>query len=102
MLAEPDMHHGGNIDIVKRSGQRPTESFSHEKLYNSILAACLSARSAPGQAELIARRITEDVLEWLETRPEVTSHDLRRVAAQRLKVHHPDAAYLYEQHRITL
>jgi len=96
------MSHGGAIDIVKRSGRRPTESFDRQKLYDSILAACLSAQTASGHAESIARAITDEVLEWLSSRPEVTSHDLRRVAARHLKNHHPDAAYLYEQHRITL
>lgn len=96
------MHGGGAIDIIKRSGRRPTESFQLEKLHNSIVAACLSARSVPGQAESIARAVTQEVVEWLETRPEVTSEDIRRIAARHLKNHHPDAAYLYEQHRITL
>lgn len=93
---------GGAIDIIKRGGHRPTESFMIEKLHASIVAACLSARAPVGQAEAIARAVTADVLEWLEARPEVTSHDLRRIAAKRLHVHHPDASYLYEQHRITL
>jgi len=96
------MHEGKAIDIVKRNGRRPTESYDIEKLHASIVAACLSAQTASGQAESIARAITKDVETWLETRPEVTSHDLRRVAARHLKAHHPDAAYLYEQHRITL
>jgi hypothetical protein len=42
------------------------------------------------------------VLGWLRTRPEVTSSDLRRIAGKQLKRHHPDASYLYEQHRMTL
>ncbi|MFY9228106.1 MAG: ATP cone domain-containing protein [Candidatus Microsaccharimonas sp.] len=96
------MDQGGAVDIIKRSGRRPTESFNSEKLRASIEAACLSAGTAPGQAESIARSIMKEVDEWLKTRPEVTSHDLRRVAARHLKNHHPDAAYLYEQHRITL
>lgn len=96
------MSQGGPIDIIKRGGHRPTEAFSIEKLHASIVAACLSARAPVGQAEAIARAVTNDVLEWLESRPEVTSHDLRRIAAKRLHTHHPDASYLYEQHRITL
>ena len=96
------MSEGGAIDIIKRNGRRPTEIFELEKLHKSIVAACLSARSAPGQAESIARAVTRDVIEWLESKPEVTSEDVRRIAARHLKNHHPDAAYLYEQHRITL
>ena len=96
------MHKGGAIDIVKREGRRPTESFQREKLHASIVAALLSAGTATGHAEVVAKTVTESVLGWLEDRPEVTSHDLRRVAAKRLHVHHPDAAYLYEHHRTIL
>lgn len=97
------MNEGGKaIDIVKRGGQRPSEAFERKKLYDSIVAACLSAGALQGQAESIARSITGSVLDWLEDRPEVTSHDLRRVAGRHLRTHHPDAAYLYEQHRTIL
>lgn len=96
------MNGGGSVDIVKRNGRRPTESFDEEKLRASIEAACLSAGTAPGHAESIARAVVRDVHAWLATRPEVTSHDLRRAASRALKNHHPDAAYLYEQHRVTL
>lgn len=92
----------GLIDVVKRSGRRPTEVFSRDKLHSSIVAACLSVHTPIGQAEKIAASVCEQVLEWLESRPEITSDDLRRVAHRRLHVHHPDAAYLYEQHRITI
>lgn len=85
--------------IIKRQGQRPTESFSRDKLHKSIVAATLSARTPEGQADNIAFAVTNYVLEWLETRPEVTSHDLRLVATRHLRAHHPDAAYLYEQHK---
>ena len=96
------MNEGGLIDIVKSGGRRPTEAFKRQKLHDSIVAACLSAGTAPGQAEAIAKAVTESVVGWLQTRPEVTSHDLRRIAVSHLNIHHPDAAYLYEQHRITL
>ena len=88
--------------IIKRKGQRPTETFDHTKLHQSIVAASLSARAPEGQADAIAHAVTRYVLEWLESRPEVTSHDIRLVATRHLRAHHPDAAYLYEQHRTTL
>lgn len=88
--------------IIKRQGARPTESFSRDKLHKSIVAASLSARAPEGQADNIAHSVTNYVLEWLESRPEVTSHDVRVVATRHLRSHHPDAAYLYEQHRTTL
>jgi transcriptional regulator NrdR family protein len=85
--------------IIKRKGQRPTETFNRDKLHQSIVAASLSARAPDGQADTIAHAVTNYVLEWLESRPEVTSHDIRLVATRHLRAHHPDAAYLYEQHR---
>jgi len=96
------MAHEEATSIIKRQGQRPTESFSRNKLHQSIVAATLSARAPEGQADTIAYAVTNYVLEWLESRPEVTSHDIRVVATRHLRAHHPDAAYLYEQHRITL
>jgi transcriptional regulator NrdR family protein len=93
---------GETTVIIKRKGQRPTEAFSREKLHQSIVAASLSARAPEGQADSIAHAVTNYVLEWLESRPEVTSHDIRLVATRHLRAHHPDAAYLYEQHRTML
>jgi transcriptional regulator NrdR family protein len=89
------------IDVVK-SGKRPTESFQRDKLHSSIVAACLSVQTPIRQAELIAETVCNSVQGWLETRPEVRSDDLRRVAVRHLTIHHPDAAYLYEQHKVIL
>lgn len=90
------------VDIVKRSGKRPTESFEVDKLSKSIVAACLSVRTPEGQAETIAKSVTNAVIDWLEKRQEVTSQDIRIITARHLKLHHPEAAYLYEQHRIVI
>lgn len=87
------------IDIVKRAGHRPSERFDPAKLHSSIHAALLSVRSPEGEADMTANAVTDAVILWLETKPEVTSHDLRRVASGHLKKYHPEAAYLYEQHR---
>jgi transcriptional regulator NrdR family protein len=88
--------------VIKRDGQRPSENFSKEKLRASILGACLSVRTPVGQAETTAKSVSDSVTSWLTSKPEVTSADLRRIAAQHLKTHNPDAAYIYEQHRITI
>lgn len=87
------------IDIVKRAGKRPTEAFDPHKLHASVRAACLSVRTPEGEADMTAWAVTDAVILWLEIRPEVTSDDLRRVAGRHLTVYHPEAAYLYEQHR---
>ncbi len=87
------------IDIIKRAGKRPTEPFDPNKLHASVRSACLSVRTPDGVANTTAKAVTDAVIVWLETRPEVTSADLRRVAGHHLTVYHPEAAYLYEQHR---
>lgn len=89
-------------DVVKSGGKRPTESFKPEKLHGSIIAVCLSVRAPEGQAEDIAKAVLKEVMNWIKDRPEVTSNDIRGVAARYLKKYHPEAAYLYEQHQITI
>jgi len=89
-------------DIIKRAGKRPTESFKREKLHHSVRAACLSVRSPEGEAETIAHKVSDAVISWLETKPEVTSHDLRRKATDILESFHPEAAYLYKHHRLII
>ncbi len=91
-----------SVDIIKRGSNRQSERFNREKLHASIVASCLSARAPEGHAEFTARRVCDDVIIWLEQRPEVTSYDIRIVTARHLKKYHPEAAYLYEQHRITI
>jgi len=90
------------VDIIKRGGKRQSERFRREKLHASIVAACLSVRTPEGQAEPIANAVCESVIAWLQQHPEVTSNDIRLVATKQLRIHHPEAAYLYEQHRITI
>lgn len=91
-----------SIAIIKRDGERPTEPFRRDKLHDSIRAACLSVRSPIGEAETIAKNVCDAVINWLERKPEVTSSDLRRKAVETLTVHHPEAAYLYQQHRLVI
>jgi hypothetical protein len=91
-----------SIDIVKSGGKRPAEAFMHNKLYDSIQAACLSVRSPEGEAEMVARSVCDTVMAWLRTKPEVTSADLRRKASEALEKQHPEAAYLYKHHRLVM
>ena len=93
---------GRTIDIVKRSGRRPSEPFDRTKLHASIRAACLSVRSPEGEAELTATTVCDSVVRWCDTKPEVTSGDLRRKATDALTTLHPEAAYLYKHHRLVI
>ncbi len=90
------------IDVVKRSGKRPTEAFDREKLLRSIVAACLSVRTPEGEAESTAGLVTDHVTLWVVTKPAVTSSDLRRQASTHLQRYHPEAAYFYPRHKIII
>jgi len=79
-----------------------TDDYKREKLHDSIVSACLSERAPEGQASQFATEVCKGVENWLDIRPEVTSDDLRRVAANILGIYHPDAAYVYEQQAVTL
>lgn len=86
--------------VVKRS--TASEQFDRTKLHASIEAACLSVRSPEGEAALVARRVADTVHAWAESKPAVTSADIRRVAASLLDTFHPEAAYLYQNHRLVV
>lgn len=90
------------VDVIKSGGKRPSERFDRNKLHKSIVAVCLSVRTPQGQAESIAHSVCDEVVAWLQNRPEVTSHDLRVITVKYLKRFHPEAAYLYEQHHIII
>jgi len=87
------------IDVVKRSGRRPSEAFDRNKLHRSLRAACLSVRTPEGEAESTANNVTDAVIVWLTAKPAVTSSDLRRIASAHLTRYHPEAAYFYQRHR---
>ncbi len=87
------------IDVVKRSGRRPTEPFDTDKLLQSILQACLSVRTPEGEAESTAKNVTHAVTIWVTSKPAVTSNDIRRLTSSHLHRYHPDAAYIYQHHR---
>lgn len=90
---------GKAIDVVKRRGQRPTEPFDHDKLRRSIRAALLSVRTPEGEADNTTDHVAHAVVLWLDNKPVVTSHDLRRITGAHLDRFHPDAAYFYQHHR---
>lgn len=79
------------LDHTQQSSQ-----FDPLKLHQSIVSACMSVRSHEGEAHNTAKRVCEKVIEWLAPKDEVTSSDIRRVAAEQLSVYHPEAAYMYQ------
>ncbi len=90
------------VDIVKRGGARPSERYERAKLERSIRAALLTVRAPEGQANDTARAVCDLVEQWLDSRPEITSDDLRLQASLALERHHPDAAFLYKHHSVIM
>jgi len=90
---------GYKVSIVKRSPGH-VEPYDERKLYASIYASCLSVRTPQGEAELTADRVCRDLQPWLATKDEITSADIRRKAAEHFTVYNPNAAYVYQHHRL--
>lgn len=91
-----------NIFVVKQRDHGSPERFDPLKLHQSITAACLAARAYEGEAHMAAQHVCERVLRWINTKTEITSSDIRRVASSSLKIYHPQAAYVYEQYRLII
>lgn len=91
------MNNMNETHVLKRQTGHP-ERFDPLKLHSSIVAACLAVRALEGEAHVTAERVCRHVLDWLTTKSEVTSADIRRVAASHLNTYHSEAAYMYEHH----
>ncbi|MEK7620959.1 MAG: hypothetical protein AAB395_01235 [Patescibacteria group bacterium] len=88
-----------NSYVVKSGGLHESERFDPLKLHGSLMAACLAVRSLEGEAHMVAQKITEKVIDWLDSKTEVTSNDVRRIAANNLQTYQPEAAYIYETYK---
>lgn len=83
--------------VVKRDGR--IEQYDRRKLLQSITAASLSVRTPEGAAEMNAHAVCNITENWLAKKPEVTSADIRRKAAEALEIYNPEAAYTYKQNK---
>ncbi len=90
------------VKIKNIKDDNQIERFDYDRLHKSILTACLSARRPDGQAESTAKSVCDNVIQWIKQRPDITSHDIRRIAAKSLESYDPEAAYLYIQTHITI
>lgn len=90
------------IDVIKQGGKRPTETFERTKLERSIRAAMQSVRTPDGQTTDTARAVCDVVEQWLQSRPVITSADLRRQAVITLETLHPEAAIIYKHYKVII
>lgn len=81
--------------------KRESHEFDPVQLHESIVAACLAVQAYEGEAHSTAQRVVMGVIQWLASKTEVTSSDIRRVSAEQLTTYHPEAAYMY-QHMETM
>ncbi|HEX6462154.1 MAG TPA: hypothetical protein VFZ58_02660 [Candidatus Saccharimonadales bacterium] len=79
-----------------------SEPYNEQKLFASIYASCLSVRTPIGSAEMIAQKVCRALTPWLAKKPEITSADIRRKTSEHLAAYHPEAAYIYKNHRMML
>lgn len=83
------------------SRTRAISAFDPSRLYESVLSACYAVRLAEGVALDTATHICKLVDDWLHTKSEVTSHDIRLKAGEILSIQCPEAGYFY-QHQHTI
>lgn len=50
-------------------------------------------------AEKISSKISREVKAWIKSKKAVTSTEIFRLAAKKLKAHNKDAAFMYSTHR---
>ncbi len=72
-----------------------TSPYTPQTLAESIHDACMAVRGFSGEAEATAIRVSKEVEQWLMNKEEVTSADIRRIAAAALQKYNPRAAYAY-------
>lgn len=58
----------------------------------------MSVQDLSGSAELTSENVCDQLEDWLETKMEVTSSDIRSTAAGILQRYNPSAAFAYERH----
>ena len=88
--------------VTKQRATQHSEPFNPIKLHHSIMTACFSVRAYEGEAHLTAERVCKAVLDWVVTKKEVTSEDIRRLAGHYLHMYHPEAAYVYEHEKVMI
>jgi len=85
-----------NKPTIANSRNGSSEEFNPLRLHSSLVSACIAARSYEGEAHKTAERVCRHVIDWIVSKNEVTTADIRRVAGDFLSMYHPDAATLYE------
>lgn len=85
-------------NVIKRNGK--IEQFSEEKLNKSIYRSCLSAKCPIYDSKKITTATVLSVNNWMKSKTEVTTNDIRHTVGEYLINLSHDAGYLYKHNRI--
>jgi hypothetical protein len=88
----------GMKHVNKKDGR--IDIYNSEKLFQSIYATCLAVNIDKKDAAAIAKKVVAKLDNWLKTKNEVTSADLRHQAGKYLSQFDHHASYLYLHHHI--
>jgi len=83
--------------VIKNTGK--VQSFNSKKLAKSIEYTLLSNHYTPEQAKTIAQKVTQNVVEWMTKKTEVTYIDIRTQSAKQLAKIDNNVAFLYKKHK---
>lgn len=84
--------------VIKRNHKH--ETFDIRKIYASIYAACLSVHMPGPAAEQAAEAVSKDIKQWIETKAEVSTNDIRSLASKKLQQINHHAGLVYGNNRI--
>lgn len=98
----PNKGNKNHIVSVFKTGNRPAEPFKASKLNKAIHAACLNVRTPEDSALATSNIVCKEVQQWLQTKQEVTSLDIKDKTTEILEKYHPEAAYIYNQYGLTI
>ena len=84
--------------VVKRNGS--DEAFDVKKLYASIYTSMLAAHETTKTAEYVSNEVSRSVQAWAHSLTELSSHDIRVVAAKKLVEYNTRAQFLYLHHKL--
>jgi len=85
------------MHIVKRAGHK--EKFDGRKIYASVYYACRTTEMGKKDSEKTASQVESEMNKWVRNKSAVTSDQIFREVAKKMKKHNKDAAFMYETHR---
>jgi transcriptional regulator NrdR family protein len=85
------------VHIIKRRGH--LQEFDERKIYASVYAACLVARTDEEMAEATANLVVKQLKEWIITKSHLTSHEILKKVIEELDQLNKEASFIYRTHR---